>query len=312
MTETRIFILCSARIAIPSVRNLVMARQLAFVAIPEHCTELIEEMTGLLQPLGIPVLTVDKDNFAAKIRKAIAEYKANLGFVITFSFKIPQQLVTLPQKGFFNVHPGPLPEYRGADPVFQQIKNRETHAGVTIHRLAEKMDTGAVLIRQMIKLSPEDTYGIVDANLGELAASMIGTVMKMIALEIDLPVKVQDELKARYFKRQERKDILINWDNMEAAAIIALINACNPWNKGAVTVLNNKIIRLLSAVHDVEMDTGSVSPGTITEANKNFIAVAVKPAGVLKIDYFYLDEGFLHANALVRMGIQKGGRFMSL
>ena len=62
-----------------------------------------------------------------------------------------------------------------------------------------------------------------------------------------LPVhsKQQDERKARYFDRQTEWDITIQWEDMDASSIIALVNACNPWNKGAVAKINNWVIRLL-------------------------------------------------------------------
>ncbi len=312
MNETRTFILCSARLAIPSIRNLVMSRLLCFVGIPSHCKELVEELTGLLQPFNVPVIILEKKDFATAVEKAIAEHKATLGFVITFSYKIPQSLAALPANGLFNVHPGPLPQYRGADPVFQQIKNREAQAGVTIHHLAEAMDAGPVVIREMTRLFPEDTYGILDARLGELAGSMIGTIIKMIALGITPPSKPQDESQARYFKRQTQADIVIDWEKMDAASIVALINACNPWNKGAVTMFNNKIIRLLQASEDPLADNKNAAPGTIVAISENVLSVAVKPAGTLNIGYLYTDEGFLQPGTLIRLGVQPGGHFKSL
>lgn len=53
----------------------------------------------------------------------------------------------LPKRGWLNVHPGLLPEYRGADPVCWALRNGDP-VGATVHLMEEEIDTGPILLRR--------------------------------------------------------------------------------------------------------------------------------------------------------------------
>lgn len=309
MKDIKIILLCSSRIAIPALKELAFFRMLAVVAIPGHCDEMIEHAEAVLTGSGIPILQVDKATFPAQLKEGIETYQANLGLVITFSFKIPPSVYPLVSNGFYNVHPGPLPQYRGADPVFQQIKNREKLAGVTIHQLAEGMDTGPVVICEMLKLEPSDTYGLLTTKLANLSAKLTGILIKLLSFDIAIPSRPQNESNARYFKRQGAKDITIDWQRMDADTIVALINACNPWNKGAVAKINNQVIRLLVA----EKVAGDLlvyqQPGYINAVNENGMLVSTIHSQAINIKMIYAEEGFLDTAYFSRLGMVAGNRF---
>lgn len=56
-----------------------------------------------------------------------------------------------------NVHPAPLPEYRGAWPMPVMLLRGERMSGVTIHKIASSFDTGDILLEQRFALYPDDT-----------------------------------------------------------------------------------------------------------------------------------------------------------
>jgi methionyl-tRNA formyltransferase len=312
MNEIKILLVCSSRFAIPAMRDLVYGQQLAAVVIPANCKEMVEEVRHLLKPLAIPIILVNKNDQESELKKAIKKYAITIGFVMTYSYKIPASVYEMPEKGFLNFHSGPLPEYRGADPIFQQIKNQEKHAGVTVHKLDEGFDTGPVVIKEMLKTETGDTYGIVNNKLAELAAKLCGIIIRMAGFDIALPSKPQDETKANYFKRQSAKDIVIQWQTMDADAIIALINACNPWNKGAITSINNKIIRLLEAEKLPVNNTQETIPGTVLAIENDSITVAVINGETIRINYVCIDEGFLRAGKLTYVGVTPGNCFVAV
>lgn len=312
MTTLKVLLLCSTRFALPAMRDLLYSGSLAAVVIPEHGEEMIEEVRSLLNAPGISVIAVNKENNSSELKKAIKKYDAALVMMLTYPFKISKEIYSLPLNGFFNFHPGPLPEYRGPDPVFQQVLRREAFAGVTVHRVDEGMDTGPVVIKEMLRTDPADTYGILNNKLAELAAKLAGILLKMAALDLPIPSKPQDESKARYFKRQTSADIVIRWDTMDAESIIGLIHACNPWNKGAVTSVNNKIIRLLDAEKTGSKNTEEKLPGTVIAADAESLTVAAINGECIRIGYVYIDEGFMKAGRLTAIGVNRGSRFTGL
>jgi methionyl-tRNA formyltransferase len=309
MSENKIILLCGSSLAIPVLRDLGFHNQVAVIVVPQHCTPFIEELGAFIKEAGIPLLLVNKKNLAEILTETIIKYQPALGLVFTFTFKIPPQVYSLVGKGFFNIHPGPVPAYRGPDPIFQQVKNGEPYIAVTIHKLDEGFDSGPVVMADKIRLSVNDTYGIVASNVGKLATHMVSTLMKMAEFGIVIPSRMQDNSNAKYFPRQIAADITINWEAMTATAIVALIHACNPWNKGAVTTLNNNIIRLVEAVVADDAAIAATSlPGTIVSLDETGIKIATITQCII-VRIVYCDEGFLLAARLKDFGITSGHRF---
>ena len=312
MSETKAILLCGSRIAIPVLRDLFFHGQLAVIAIPEHCKDFIQQVETLLKDTGAPVIIVNKTDFAEKLQEAIRKYNPTIGLMFTFSFKLPAIIYEMPAKGFYNLHPGPLPSYRGPDPIFQQIKNKEPYAAVTIHKVDDNFDSGKIVLSDKIRLNANDTYGMLTTKLSELATRLVGTLIKMAAFDIEIPSRPQDVSKAMYYPRQSAADISINWQTMDAASIVALINACNPWNKGAVTKLNNNIIRLLDAHTLALSPQANSSPGTIISIDEAGLLVTTIENKVLCINLISSDEGFLLAGRLKDIGITAGNMFENI
>lgn len=310
MNENKVILLTGSRIAIPVLRDLFYSKQLAAIVVPERSVEFIEQVQPLLTNSDAPVIIVNAENFPGKIQEAIKLHKPAIGIVFGFSFKIPAAVYTMPAKGFYNIHPGPLPAYRGPDPVFRQVKNREPYAAVTIHKIDDGFDSGAIVLSDKIRLSVTDTHGLLTTKLSELAAIMIGTLLKMAAFDMQIPSRPQDISKAHYFKRQAAAEITVNWQTMHAAEIIALINACNPWNKGAVTKLNNNIIRLLDAYKGAAAANNN-PPGTILSVDEKGITVALVDNESIIITLIYCEEGFLPVSRLKDFAVTPGLRFES-
>lgn len=306
--DTRVALLCSTRFAFPTMQELVFFKQLAFVAVPKHRPEIVENVQALLKDMEIPILELERRSFVKELSAAIKKYEVNLGLVMTFGYLIPPAVYDLPQKGFFNVHPGPLPAYRGADPVFRQICNREKQAGVCIHKLDESFDTGPVVLTQMAKTDGTETHGILTSKLAQLAAGMVRVLLKLAAYDLKIPSKAQQD-GAVYYALQGPSDITINWQEMDADSIIALIRACNPWNKGAVTKFNNRIMRILDAEKKAYTSGENTIPGTVVVLEDNTVLVSTLNNETIKLNIVYLDEGFLAASRLIEIGIRTGNCF---
>ncbi|HMD01179.1 MAG TPA: formyltransferase family protein [Ferruginibacter sp.] len=312
MSEIKVILLCGSRFALPTMQEMYFFKQLAVIAIPAYAKEMVEETQALMAGSSIPIVTLKKESYAEELTDCIDKYAVNTGLIMTFPYTIPAPIYSLAEKGFYNVHPGPLPEYRGADPVFQQIKNKESKAGVTIHKLDEKLDTGGIVLKEMIRLDKTDTYGLLTAKLAQTAALMVRTILKLVSMDMTVHSKPQDETKARYFKRQSAKDITVDWDNMDAATIVALINACNPWNKGAVTKLNGKIIRLIEGEPISEAVSSGILPGTIVNIDEQGLNIATNGGGSIRVQVVYTDEGFFTAERLRQLGVRPGIKFESI
>jgi len=67
---------------------------------------------------------------------------------------------------WFNYHPAPLPEYRGAHVYEEGIRDRVSRWGVTLHRMIQEVDSGTIIRERRFDLS---SFPIAIDELGSIA-----------------------------------------------------------------------------------------------------------------------------------------------
>lgn len=55
-----------------------------------------------------------------------------------------------------NVHPSPLPAFRGARPLIRQLAGFATHSALTVHLMDAGFDTGPILVQRFVTLPRTD------------------------------------------------------------------------------------------------------------------------------------------------------------
>lgn len=70
-----------------------------------------------------------------------------------------------------NLHPSLLPEYRGVDPLFQQLLDGKREFGVTLHQVNTAVDEGPILEQQTFS-GPFNTHLEAQINASEVAAEL--------------------------------------------------------------------------------------------------------------------------------------------
>lgn len=89
-----------------------------------------------------------------------------------YPYKIPPILDTVGVYGL-NFHPSLLPKGRGLMPTPHIIMHHPEVSGVTIHRLSEKFDDGAILMQKALPLSDQDDVETLSARIALCAPDMI-------------------------------------------------------------------------------------------------------------------------------------------
>ena len=105
--------------------------------------------------------------------RRIAACRPEVIVVIAFGQKIGKEVVALPPKGAINVHASLLPKYRGAAPINWAIVRGETHTGISIITLADKIDAGDILAQAQTEIGPQETAGELHDRLAQLAAPLL-------------------------------------------------------------------------------------------------------------------------------------------
>lgn len=71
---------------------------------------------------------------------------------------IKERLLSLPNIGIINIHPGKLPNYRGPVPMFWALYLGAKDIGVTAHFMDDKIDNGEIIYQESIVLNVTETY----------------------------------------------------------------------------------------------------------------------------------------------------------
>ena len=306
-------VLCNNEMAIPAMQQLYQAGSLQAVVVPEKNTALFSLLKQMLTGTGVSIFPVNKKTLESTIKKAAAEKNITAAWLMTFSYIIPKPLLNLLPGGFINFHYGLLPQYRGANPVLAQMLNGETESGITVHIVDANIDTGPIVLQQKIPIDEKDTFGIQLQKLGMLGASMVQPMLRFYQLSPVMPSVPQDEKKARYFKKPVAADLMINWNIMGSQQVIRLINACNPWNKGAGTIINGMGICLTNAEPTAEIPATGILPGTITALDEEAgLKIYCLDNKTIKINVISTHEGFFAGKRLMDYGIKINDQFLCI
>jgi methionyl-tRNA formyltransferase len=310
MSDLKAIILCNNPIALPGIKEFLFYGKVGALVTTKANGEMQLLLQQMAEGTGVPVLLVDRKSYTKELTNAITQYNITVGLVMTFPFILPKTVFELPEKGFINFHYGLLPQCRGPQPILWHILNNDAEGGITLHKLDDGIDTGPVVLQEKMPIGPADTYGMMQSKLAHLGAKSAATLLKILSFGSIIPSAPQDESKAAYYKNPVSKDLTINWQTMSSQQIIRTINACNPWNKAAGTIISNWMIGITEAeISDTAADEAA-RPGTIAALTKESgLLVKTCDARLVKINIIYLQEGFLSGWRLSEFGIKQGDVF---
>lgn len=173
---------------------------------------------------GLPVRT-PRSLKSHEEQAAFADLKVDAAVVAAYGLILPKAVLDAPRFGCVNVHASLLPRWRGAAPIQRAILAGDTESGVTIMRMDEGLDTGAMLLKEAVAIGPETTASSLHDALSALGARLI-----VRALE-DLPSlkpEPQPEEGVTYARKLEREEGRIDW-TLEAVFLERQVRALNPW-----------------------------------------------------------------------------------
>lgn len=93
--------------------------------------------------------------------------------VVAYGRIIPDWMLALPRHGCINLHGSLLPKYRGAAPIQWAVANGELLTGVTTMRLDAGLDTGPMLLAEMLPIAPEENALDLYESLAAIGAPLM-------------------------------------------------------------------------------------------------------------------------------------------
>ncbi len=199
---------------------------------------------------------------------------ADLTIVVAYGQIIPKKFLSLTKTGFINIHASLLPKWRGAAPIQRSIMNLDQETGISIMRIAERLDTGPVCNNYKIQLNENLNALEISEKLSNLAAEKILDNVDDI-LEDKANFVEQDHSNATYASKIQKTEGQINWDE-NAEKIIGKINGLYP-SPGAFFNFNGERYKILKAqIGRAQGNPGSVLSDNLEIACGNNQSIIVK------------------------------------
>ena len=198
---------------------------------------------------------------------------ADLAIVVAYGQIIPKEFLNLTKKGFINIHASILPKWRGAAPIQRSIMNLDKKTGISIMRITEQLDTGAVCNIYKVDLEDNLNANDVSEKLALLAADKILDNIENI-LDDKAKFIEQDHSSATYASKIQKIEGEIDWKE-SAKKINGKINGLYPM-PGAFFIFKGERYKILKA----EIGSGIGNPGEVVS---DYLEVACGEKQSIKI-----------------------------
>jgi methionyl-tRNA formyltransferase len=206
------------------------------------------------EALGLPVHTPARLRTAPEAWEAFAALDLDAAVVAAYGLILPPAMLAAPRRGCLNIHASLLPRWRGAAPIHAAILAGDAESGITIMQMDAGLDTGAMLAREAVPITPATTTARLHDTLALLGARMILEVLDHAPSSVPQPAE-----GVTYAPKLSRDDGRIDW-SQDADALERRVRAFDPW-PGTFTTLDGMVLKVLGA----EPAAGGGVPGTVLD-----------------------------------------------
>ncbi len=176
----------------------------------------------MAESLGIPVRS-PKTLRTPEVQAEFAAWGADVGVVCAYGLILPQAVLDAPARGCINIHASLLPRWRGAAPIQRAIQAGDAESGITIMQMNAGLDTGDMLLRGIVPITPDTTAGELHDALMKTGADLILRTLRENPSPMPQPTE-----GITYAEKIAKEEARIDW-SLPARQIERNIRAFNPF-----------------------------------------------------------------------------------
>ncbi|MBR3135360.1 hypothetical protein IKG54_02215 [Candidatus Saccharibacteria bacterium] len=209
------------------------------------------------------------------VKKVKSEHPDAPAVLASFGVIIKKDLLGLFEStgGIINIHPSLLPKYRGPSPIESAILNGDKNFGVSIMKLAQKMDAGPIYYQASLNgehLTKAELY----TQLAHLGADWLVNNL----FNLPTPASQNDD-DATYCEKLDRTMSPLD-PKKPATRLLNEIKAFAGWPKSTYTFYNKECI-----IHSAHIsDTAEIPLNIKCSDGKYLIIDELQPAGKKRMD----------------------------
>lgn len=187
-------------------------------------------------------------------QRKFAELKADIAVVAAYGLILPQPVLDAYPLGCINIHASLLPRWRGAAPIQRSIEAGDKVSGVTIMKVAAGLDTGDMLLKGEVEITPDTTGGDLHDKLAAIGADL---VMKTLREWKNIKPQVQDDSLSCYAAKIEKDESVLDCE-LSAEVLARKIMAFSPYPAIYFEHKGERFKILRAKVADEYIEKGSI------------------------------------------------------
>ncbi len=232
--------------------------------------------------LGIDAIRTHDANRADLVRE-LTRLAPDILVVAGFNHLLSAELIQLPRLGGLNIHPGRLPQERGAAPLFWALKAGRTQLGWTIHLLDKGEDSGDIIYQGEIETLPGTPGTEILSQLALAAAPFLLRAVRDLSSGqiIRFP---QNHNNAGRYRRPKFRDGAID-PSRPAHEVYTFVAACAPTYSLFVEVAGDRFFIQNAQSYDptAHMDYDYVLTGDrlLLRCNPGVVELTLREEGAL-------------------------------
>lgn len=214
----------------------------------------------LAEQFGLPVFTPEKFR-DEDVLEAFEALDLDAACVVAYGQILPQRALDAPRLGCLNLHGSLLPRWRGAAPIQRAIMAGDEITGVQVMQMEAGLDTGPVLMSEVVPIHESDTAGTLHDRMMTTGALLWPRTLA--ALERgSLTAQPQSEDGVTYASKITADDRRIDWSK-PAGAVAAQIRGLSPFPGAWLEAPGDPPVRV--KVHFAEPEAGEGAPGEVLD-----------------------------------------------
>ncbi|HEX2882450.1 MAG TPA: formyltransferase family protein [Polyangiaceae bacterium] len=180
----------------------------------------------LLARLGAHRVSAGEAVSSLEIEEQLRQAQPDLIVSWYYTRLIEGSWLALAPLGGIGAHPSLLPRHRGPNPFFWSIDQGDRETGVTIHRLSDAYDTGAMLAQRRLSLDDRDAWQLARA-LDRPSLQLLRDTVRQLSRGESLPEIQQDETQATWAAEPSEDLLGVDW-SWSTERILRRIRALSP------------------------------------------------------------------------------------
>ncbi|MBI3620541.1 methionyl-tRNA formyltransferase [Candidatus Roizmanbacteria bacterium] len=161
----------------------------------------------LAQKANLPVLKTDEPG-----------PDIDLALLYAYGEMIPDEVLSRPHLGFWNIHPSRLPDYRGAAPMAYPLFLGDSQTGVTLMQMDKDLDHGRIIAQKTLPILANETRPELEKKLTAHGYVLFKEKITAVAgwpAGRSIQTKPQNHTLATFTGRLTKQDGFISWPALQ-------------------------------------------------------------------------------------------------